>query len=646
MHRRLKHILLCGVVLSALICLFCFSASAFTYEGSVNDVNLSTYSINIGGTTLPLSEYPDGGWYDPEKRYMTASEAAQYGLSGSVDLRGWECMGFARYVYTALYRRYPANATMDTCLAAQYGGSYFYRDMVYEVFGTKGQLTNFTASDLKKLVTSCYPGTVMRYGTSSSGHSMVIMSIFDDGFIVYDANFSYDDEIDIRKYTWESYVAKHGSRGINAMQIPSYYPGYTDSLGRSGGGAYDYELDETTAGTYRVTVSSYLNVRSGPGTSNSIVGKAYNGDEYEVMGSYNGWAAINYNGAYGWLSLDYLELVELALKADGYLLDVSAAGKYEVCNTAKVNIRALPTTSSTDLGDLYKGTVIDVLGFYGEWAAFIYNGEDCWVYTDYLTPYVKKLTVEFDANGGVASETSRTYEIGATFGELPTAEKTDRILLGWYSGTTKYTAGSTAPDADALVLKAKWGVCGYVDVDEDSWYAPYVERGQKMGIISVDTEYNPERASLRAEFVTVISRIFANETGEDISAYSSENFLDVRQDQYYAAPIGWAYAYGVVNGESETQFSPETPITREQIATILYRYACMMGVTDAYTGASYLGNFNDGDQVSDYAKTAINWAVHNGIMTGDTEGYLEPQDSAERSEMVTLAVRFVEFMKN
>lgn len=641
MLKRLKHILLTGILLTMLFCAFGMEASAFTYPSVPSNLNLSQFRVTIGGITLPLDEYHDGAWFDPNKSVMTATEAAKYGISHSVDLRGWECVGFARYVYTALYYQYPADATIDTSLAYDHGSGYAYRNMIYEVLGTTTLEGGYSASTLKTLITSCYPGSVMRAG----GHSMVIMAIFNEGFIIYDANFESSNAVDIRYYSWSSFIESMGGRTITAVQMPSYYPGYRYSTGTTGGGVdEDYVLDTATAGIYDVVnVTTSLNVRSAPSFTSSIVGRVYGGEVVVVRGTYGEWAAVEFDGAVCWVHMDYLSY---AADQSQYPMNKKEAGAYQIYNCVKLNIRAEPDMNAEKMGTLPVGTVIDVLGTYNGWAAFSYDGTTCWAYMVYLQPYAKEITVTFDANGGTAAYTSDVYPVDSYFGDMPYVEKTDRTLIGWFDGDTQYTADSLVPDVENLTLKAKWAIFGYMDVEEKRWYAGSVEQGYNLGVISADTLFYPDRASKRGEFVTILSRIFTRQTGEDISGYSSGQFTDVGQKRYYASPIGWAYEYGIVNGITATEFWPEEPITREQMATILYRYACMMGKCDVYEGPSYLAGFTDGNMVSNYAKTAVNWAVDNGIITGDPNGAMRPKDSTKRSEMVTIAVRFISYMED
>ena len=120
-------------------------------------------------------------------------------------------------------------------------------------------------------------------------------------------------------------------------------------------------------------------------------------------------------------------------------------------------------------------------------------------------------------------------------------------------------------------------------------------------------------------------------------------FADVAADAWYADAVRWAYAAGVINGVSATAFDPESPVTREQMVTMIVRYAEKIG---AVTGArDDLSQFSDGMQVSSYALAAVRWAVAVGLLRGMDNGRLEPQGTATRAEVATLLMRFAALRK-
>lgn len=556
MSVRLRRLaLLCGCI-TVLLCMFAVGANAYTYEKMPSD--WQNLKVTVGNVTMPLERYPSGSWFDPEKSTMPASEAADYGISSSVNLRGWECVGFARYVYTALFYKFPQNATIDTHLAYSSGASYAYDNMIQQVLGKDTLAGGYSAETLKKLFTACRPGAVMRVG----GHSMVLMAIFDDGFLIYDANYSSDNEVSVRAYTWQSFINVMGGRDIYALQMPKYYPGYQYSTGSS---------------------------------------------------------------------------------QDGYKIDTSTAGSYEVYDCTELNVRALPTTASSRVGGIKAGTIVEVLGSYNGWAKIFFENTWRWVYMDYLKPVAAEVDVTFDANGGMISYTYSKYEVGSAFGALPTGTKTDRTLVGWSSGGTTYTASSIVPAVSELRLKAQWCVLGFRDVLEDAWYAPYVERAYHLSLVTDGTSFDPNSDATRSQIVTVLGREYERETGKGLSAGSASAFTDVPKGSYYEKYVAWGSETGIVQGIGNNAFGPDQKVTREQIATFLYRLATYQCVAEGSYDVSYLNAFSDGKKVSDWAREPMCWAVKAGILQGDDNDCLNPQSYATRAEMITMAIRYADY---
>ena len=566
--KRILHILLC---VSALTALLTVGARAYSYPNMPASTEMVT--VTIGNVTLPLGEYVNGDYWSPQKTTMTPTEAAQYGISrsSSIELRGSQCVGFGRYVYTALFYKYPQNATINNALGYSYGNNHYaYTDMIEKVLGTKTLAPGYSASTLKALFTSCQPGAIMRI----NGHTMILMAIYNDGCLIYDANFSSSNEVDVRAYTWQSFVDKLGYRGIEALHMPTYYPGYTYGVDTSG---YTLQLDKSTAGSY------------------------------------------------------------------------------VVYNCTQVNVRAGPSTYTSKVTTIPAGKAVTVEGTYGRWACVIMDGTRRWIYMDYLRGDVE---VTYDGNGGTVSHTTAAgkkesgttlkyaYNGGRTFGTMPTATKTDRNFLGWYQNNTEYTSSSTVPGSD-MTLTAKWGVLTYTDVPEGSWYQDYVITGNQIGLISTDTVFRPDDPAYRCEFVTVLAREYQRSNNMTIQP-SSGPFTDLEKGSYYENFVNWAYGTGIVKGMSETTFSPRSTVTREQVATFLFRYAIYGGYVAADTAQDHtlLARFPDGSSVSEYALDSMSWCVSVGILEGSDTGELLPQGQCLRSHMVTMMVRFMEMLKN
>lgn len=162
----------------------------------------------------------------------------------------------------------------------------------------------------------------------------------------------------------------------------------------------------------------------------------------------------------------------------------------------------------------------------------------------------------------------------------------------------------------------------------------YVYENGLMNGIS-DTAFDPNGTMNRAMLVTILHR----QAGEPQSA-AAASFDDVASGTWYTEAVRWAAAEGLVTGMTETAFAPDAPITREQFATILYRYAQSEG--QGFTGAWALPlDYDDADEVSEYAYEALCWMTMHGVIEGDGDK-LNPQDSATRAEAATMLMRYCE----
>ena len=181
---------------------------------------------------------------------------------------------------------------------------------------------------------------------------------------------------------------------------------------------------------------------------------------------------------------------------------------------------------------------------------------------------------------------------------------------------------------------------GFTDVDSDDWYADAVSYVLEKGIMNgVDADkFQPEATLTRGMFATILHRV------EETPAVDGEiSFSDILDGEWYADAVAWANANGIVKGISETEFAPNNNITREQIATIIYRYCQFKGI-DVTTGEVILANYDDFGAVSDYAVEAIKYAVGSGLMKGRTDRTLNPRENVTRAEAATLIMRFVEMI--
>ena len=170
---------------------------------------------------------------------------------------------------------------------------------------------------------------------------------------------------------------------------------------------------------------------------------------------------------------------------------------------------------------------------------------------------------------------------------------------------------------------------GFSDVAADAWYADAVTYVRDNGLMSgtSDTTFTPGGTMTRGMLVTTLYRMAGSPSleNEDLGY----PFADVPGDAWYADGVYWARLAGVVGGYSEDQFGPDDPVTREQIAVILWRYA---GSPAAESGT----DFADEGSISAYAAQAVDWARANGIVNGVEDNRFLPQSSATRAQVATI----------
>lgn len=176
----------------------------------------------------------------------------------------------------------------------------------------------------------------------------------------------------------------------------------------------------------------------------------------------------------------------------------------------------------------------------------------------------------------------------------------------------------------------------FVDVNSGAWYYDAVSFVYNKGIMNgvTSTTFEPNSTITRGMVVTMLWRM----AGEPY--VSGGSFSDVASGRYYSTAVAWAAKNGIVDGYSSTVFGVNDPVTREQFATILYRYAKYMGYS---TVGSSLTGYYDANSVSSWARDAMGWAVKNGIITGSGNSRLNPTGTASRAEVAQMFMSFYEF---
>ncbi len=239
-------------------------------------------------------------------------------------------------------------------------------------------------------------------------------------------------------------------------------------------------------------------------------------------------------------------------------------------------------------------------------------------------------------NGETAGEVSLAW-VGSS---LP-AEETAMVELTFQATqdvTFTAEAGEVYAGEKKRTAEGATAVLAYnpfLDI-ENHWAKEEILKAYHEGLFQgvSGTKFAPEGKIDRAMFVTVLYRMAGSPAVESLETA----FTDVDTKQYYAAAVAWAVEAGVTNGVSQTQFAPHQAISRQELVTMLYRYAKVSG-RDVTEQAGF-SQFVDAGKVADWAEDAVAWAVEEEILKGYPGSYLLPRGSATRAQAATIFCRY------
>ena len=269
-----------------------------------------------------------------------------------------------------------------------------------------------------------------------------------------------------------------------------------------------------------------------------------------------------------------------------------------------------------------------------------------------------RFTVRFETNGAAAVK-SQTVLKGGKAAAPNVPERNGYEFGGWYldAGFTK-AYDFTAKVTENITLYAKWDPATedkdsqgepadtethdcpskeFDDLDIKLWYHPDTDYVLSNGLMNGTAEktFAPDENLTRAMLVTVLYR---NESEPAVD--NRHSFTDVEKGAYYENAVSWALQNGVVKGISETEFAPDAPITREQIAAMMHRYAQWKGIDVSSGEDTNILSYSDFDMISEYAIAPLQWAAGTGLFKGRTEITLNPRDNATRAEIAAILHRF------
>ena len=173
----------------------------------------------------------------------------------------------------------------------------------------------------------------------------------------------------------------------------------------------------------------------------------------------------------------------------------------------------------------------------------------------------------------------------------------------------------------------------FTDVNADDWFYDPVVWAYDEGLMTGTsaTTFEPNTSTTRAMIVAILYRL------EDGPAANGAPFSDVADGDWYADAVNWAASVGIVAGFEDGTFRPNAPITREQMAAILYNYAQWKG----YDVSSRADLSRYSDQPSEWAEDVMQWAVAEGLISGTSATTLDPQGHATRAQVASILQRFL-----
>lgn len=213
----------------------------------------------------------------------------------------------------------------------------------------------------------------------------------------------------------------------------------------------------------------------------------------------------------------------------------------------------------------------------------------------------------------------------------------DGTKVSYSEGYTKNTYYFYMPDQDVTISATfSRGTLPFTDVKTTDWFYDAVSFTYNMGIMDgVETnKFSPSTTITRGMVVTMLWRM----AGEPYA--SGTYFDDVSYGRYYTTAVAWSARNNIIEGSGANTFGVNDPITREQLAVILYRYAKYMNYS---TTTSSLYGYDDANKVSSWAKDAMGWAVRNGVIGGVTNTTLCPNNTATRAEVAQMFMNFYDF---
>ena len=245
------------------------------------------------------------------------------------------------------------------------------------------------------------------------------------------------------------------------------------------------------------------------------------------------------------------------------------------------------------------------------------------------------------APAGVTVTITASPDDGYELGDLTVVGRNGDEIDVKYEGDNQYSfrmpVGGVTIRAE-FTLRGQYGSFG--DVARSDYFFDAVEWAAEQGIMDGvgGGLFAPHSACTRAQLVTILYRL------EGSPAASANPFNDVARGSYYEKAVAWAAEHGIVNGYGDGLFGPNDRITREQLASILYRYAQYKKLDVSVGEDTNILSYHDATSISDYAFPSMQWACGAGLLKG-ANGDLLPKNTASRAQMATILYRLASLLK-
>lgn len=269
------------------------------------------------------------------------------------------------------------------------------------------------------------------------------------------------------------------------------------------------------------------------------------------------------------------------------------------------------------------------------------------VCTDMWGHYMKEIRTEptCEAGGQVAHACAKCGYTEGGVQQLPAAghkwtlSVTNTAPTVETAGSGVYVCSRCGKSKTDVIPSLTDSFNAFTDIPDNAWYRSAAQYAYFNGLFNgtSTTTFDPDATMTRAMLVTVLWRY------EGQPEEGNPTFTDVSADQWFSKAVAWASSKGIVNGVGNQRFDPNATITREQMATILFRYSQYRELET--TGREDFSGFADGSQVSGYAVEPMQWCVSQGIINGNTQGgrlYLQPLNGASRGQVAAILMRFIE----